>query len=118
MDIDQARTALLSQRDEVSRLLDEQRGLQQEDERTPGQAGEDPGDVADTAQPLETQAVDSAIADGLQEKLDAIERALTRIEDGTYGRSVRSGEVIPDARLEADPAAELTVEEAAADERR
>ena len=35
-----------------------------------------------------------------------------RLADGTYGRSVRSGDPIPDERLEADPAAELTVEEA------
>ena len=32
---------------------------------------------------------------------------------GTYGRSVRSGVAIADDRLEADPAAELTVEEQA-----
>jgi DnaK suppressor protein len=31
---------------------------------------------------------------------------------GTYGRSTVSGVPIPDERLEADPAAELTVEEA------
>ena len=42
----------------------------------------------------------------------AIERALQRVEDGTYGRSVRSGALIPDERLEVEPAAELTVEEA------
>ena len=36
----------------------------------------------------------------------------TRLAAGTYGLSIRSGEPIPDERLEADPAAELTVEEA------
>ena len=51
-------------------------------------------------------------------RLDAIERALHRLDDGTYGRSVRSGDPIPDERLEADPAAELTIEEARAAERR
>jgi DnaK suppressor protein len=44
--------------------------------------------------------------------LAALERAERRIEEGTFGTSVRSGLPIPDARLEADPAAELTVEEA------
>ena len=43
--------------------------------------------------------------------------ALHRLDDGTYGRSVRSGQPIPDERLEADPAAELTIEEARAAER-
>ena len=41
------------------------------------------------------------------------ERAEQRLDDGTYGRSIRSGDPIPDERLRADPAAELTVEEAA-----
>ena len=40
------------------------------------------------------------------------DRALARLDDGSYGKSVASGEPIPDARLEADPAAELTIEEA------
>jgi DnaK suppressor protein len=35
-----------------------------------------------------------------------------RLEEGTYGLSVQSGLPIPDDRLEADPAAELTVDEA------
>jgi DnaK suppressor protein len=53
----------------------------------------------------------------MRDRLDAIERALQRLDNGTYGRSVRSGAPIPDERLEADPAAELTIEEARADER-
>ena len=39
-----------------------------------------------------------------------------RVEDGSYGRSIRSGAPIPDERLEADPAAELTVQEAEDDQ--
>jgi DnaK suppressor protein len=42
-----------------------------------------------------------------------LDRALQRIDDRSYGRSIRSGVPIPDERLEADPAAELTVQEAA-----
>jgi DnaK suppressor protein len=42
-----------------------------------------------------------------------VARAEDRLAAGTYGRSVRSNEPIPDERLEADPAAELTVEEEA-----
>ena len=48
----------------------------------------------------------------LRARLDALGRAERRIDEGTFGLSVRSGLPIPDARLEADPAAELTVEEA------
>lgn len=47
----------------------------------------------------------------LEEELAAVERAEARLAAGTYGRSVDSGEPIPDARLEALPTAERTVEE-------
>jgi len=67
----------------------------------------------DAAQPLEHEAVDSAIVDSLQARLAALDRAEQRIADGTYGKSLESGLPIPDERLEADPAAELTVEEQA-----
>jgi RNA polymerase-binding transcription factor len=43
--------------------------------------------------------------------------ALQRLDNGTYGKSVRSSGPIPDERLEADPAAELTVDETRANER-
>ena len=40
-----------------------------------------------------------------------MERAEERLKAGTYGVSVESGEPIPDARLEAQPTAERTIEE-------
>lgn len=86
------------------------------DERLDDSAAErDAGDGdSDAAQPLEHEAVDSAIVESLHERLAALSRAEQRIADGTYGTSLESGLPIPDERLEADPAAELTVEEAAA----
>ena len=39
----------------------------------------------------------------LQRRLEAVERAEERLAAGTYGLSVRSGEPIPDGRLEAEP---------------
>ncbi|HXF30356.1 MAG TPA: hypothetical protein VN522_02460 [Solirubrobacterales bacterium] len=47
----------------------------------------------------------------LRRRLEAVERAEERLASGTYGLSVKSGEPIPDGRLEAEPLAELTVEE-------
>jgi DnaK suppressor protein len=70
------------------------------------------GDMSDSAEPLVAEQEEAAVAAGLRERLSAIERAQQRLIDGTYGLSVRSGEPIPDERLEADPAAELTVDEA------
>jgi DnaK suppressor protein len=75
-------------------------------------AANDDGDFTDPAQPLTAKETDDAIAAGLTERLAAIDRAEQRLAQGTYGRSIRSGAPIPDVRLEADPAAELTVEEA------
>jgi DnaK suppressor protein len=49
--------------------------------------------------------------DDLRRRLDRIGRAEERLAAGTYGLSVRSGEPIPDGRLEAEPLAELTVDE-------
>jgi DnaK suppressor protein len=70
------------------------------------------GDRDDPATSLTSEEQDNAVTEQLQERLAAIERAEQRILDGTYGRSVRSGAIIPDDRLEADPAADLTADEA------
>jgi DnaK suppressor protein len=68
--------------------------------------------MADSEESLTAEEQESAVAEGLRLRLGDIERAQQRLRGGTYGRSVRSGEPIPDERLEADPAAELTVDEA------
>ncbi len=70
------------------------------------------GDWDDAQASLNLEEVDTAVAESLRARLEAIERAEQRLRDGTYGRSVRSGVVIPDERLEADPAADLTADEA------
>ncbi len=66
---------------------------------------------ADDASDLIDVGLDEAVAEGLREELASIERAELRLADGTYGLSVESGEPIPDARLEAAPWVERTVEE-------
>ena len=108
MDEGRARTLLRAERSRVEGLLRDTAGAGQEDR----DAANEPGEIADPAERLTAEEVDDAVAVGLRERLDALDRAERRLEDGTYGVSVRSGLPIPDARLEADPAAELTVEEA------
>jgi DnaK suppressor protein len=81
------------------------------DDRT---AADQEGEMYDSAEPLTTEGTDDAVRTELEERLAAVGRAEERVVAGTYGLSVRSGQEIPDARLEADPTAELTVEEAAA----
>ena len=115
MDQDRARSLLITERDEVQRLLKETETAGQDDRVAEVESVAE--DEADAALALTEEGEDDAIAESMRDRLDAIERALHRLDDGTYGRSIRSGEPIPDERLEADPAAELTVEEARAAER-
>jgi DnaK suppressor protein len=114
MELERARSLLDAERVQVQQLLADlstARAANREAER-------ETGDAADPAQPLAQQGVDDAVAAGLRARLAALDRALRRVEDGSYGRSLRSGAPIPDERLEADPAAELTVQEAADDQNR
>jgi DnaK suppressor protein len=66
---------------------------------------------ADTATQLYDDELDEGLAEDLRAELAAVERAEERLERGTYGLSIESGEPIPDARLEAIPWAERTAEE-------
>jgi DnaK suppressor protein len=111
MDENRARELLRAQRAEAESLLRSVGESGQQDREAEDEEG---SDYADPAQPLTAEGVDDAVAESLSARLAAIGRAEQRLADGTYGRSVRSGQPIPDARLEADPMAELTVEEAAA----
>jgi DnaK suppressor protein len=110
MDESRARALLRAERAEVATLLSDTEAAVSIDEQAPDSAT----DYGDESLPLTEGANDEAVAEQLRERLGAIDRALARLEAGTYGRSVLSGKPIPDPRLEADPAAELTVEEARA----
>jgi DnaK suppressor protein len=110
MDDERARTLLRTERENVERLLTATSASGTQDR----EAEQEHGDASDPAQSLAAQGVDDAVAASLRERLAALDRAEQRLAAGTYGRSLRSGTPIPDARLEADPTAELTVEEASA----
>jgi DnaK suppressor protein len=113
MDEAQARSRLEAERSEVEDLLKGIETAGQEDRETEDEDAEQ-GDAIESAQTLTAEGMDDSTADTLRDRLAAIDRALLRLDNGTYGRSVRSGVPIPDERLDADPAAELTVEEARA----
>ncbi|MFC4783926.1 TraR/DksA family transcriptional regulator [Nocardioides sp. MAHUQ-72] len=110
MDEERARTLVRAERERVQSLLAESLSAGRQDRA----AEREVGDNADVAEPLAAEGVENAVTASLQARLEALDRAERRIEEGTYGRSVRSGQPIPDERLEADPAAELTVEESRA----
>jgi DnaK suppressor protein len=113
MDQDRARELLAAERERIERDLasldrPEGRGAEEAEELDPADRGRD----------LYEDELDEGRRESLREQLSAVERAEQRLADGTYGRSILSGEAIPDERLEALPAAELTVAEAEEQARR
>jgi DnaK suppressor protein len=104
MDSERARDLLARERKRIERALAK---LGHEDTGEPA----DELDSANLASDLYQDELDEGLADDLREELEAVERAEARLAAGTYGRSIESGEPIPDERLEALPTAERTVEE-------
>ena len=109
MDEDEARTLLAAETARVKRLLDETEASGEEDRSQSSERS-----TSDAAQPLSAEGIDDAVIESLQQRLEVLQRAEQRLGTGQFGRSVLSGEPIPDDRLRADPAAELTIEEARA----
>lgn len=80
--------------------------------------GDEAEEFEDSAQDLAQEEVRQAQHDVDEQRVNDIQRALEKIDDGTYGYSDDSGDPIPKARLEAKPEAVLTVAEEEARERR
>jgi DnaK suppressor protein len=100
--------------DRARELLAAERARIDEELRNLAPAGDDDGeDTGDEASRLTDAERDEEAAEDLRSQLAAVERAEQRLADGTYGLSIESGGPIPDARLEAVPTAERTVEEQA-----
>ena len=105
MDTEKARALLARERKRIEEAL---AGLGQESDTELSTVDQHPGDQG--SEMFERER-DAGLAGSLREELEAIERAEQRLAEGTYGRSVESGEPIPDGRLEVVPWAERTVEE-------
>lgn len=80
--------------------------------------GDEPTEFEDQAQDAAQEDERQAQRDVDQARVGRIERAMRKIEEGTYGYSDLSGAPIPRARLEAMPEAILTLEEEQDQERR
>jgi DnaK suppressor protein len=106
MDQAGARALLAAERARLQRLLQADIGKPEAAEQ---------GDEVDDADRRNAEETGMAVDQLLRARWAALRRAEARLAAGTYGRSVVSGQAIPDERLEADPLAELTVQEAAAE---
>lgn len=71
----------------------------------------DAGESEDDAQALDTLEREGNLVVREVERLERVDRALKKIEEGSYGLSDRSGEAIPRERLEAVPEALYTLNE-------
>jgi RNA polymerase-binding transcription factor len=107
MDPDRARELLSRERERIENELRALRGDRGEELSSVDQH------TADAGSELFENERDQSVIDRLERELEAIARAEQRVEDGTYGLSVESGDPIPEARLEAIPWAERTADEQA-----
>lgn len=105
--IERQRANLEEIRAEISRMRD---GLKEDaQDRTEEQQYQEI-DSGDLGQELHTRQMDETISDQAETRLENIERALKKIEEGSYGICDDTGEEILKGRLEAMPEAVTTVE--------
>ena len=113
MDDDDARRHLDDERDRLRRLRATLDGEHLDDEPEEDASGElshadqHPADAASDAFEREKEF---ALLDQVDADLAAVDRALERLSNGTYGRCEACGEPIGDPRLEVVPAARFCVD--------
>ena len=73
--------------------------------------GDEPRDFGDEGELLTRRELEDSLHSLAERRLQDVERALSKIAEGTYGLSDRSGAVIPKSRLEKVPEAIYTLEE-------
>ena len=95
--LDTQKQRLIDLKGELERLRD---GLE-EDQRH---------DAGDLSQSVFDREMDATVEGQVERRLHDVERALEKIEEGTYGICDDTGEEIPKGRLEAVPEAIRTVE--------
>jgi DnaK suppressor protein len=109
MDTDTARERLVELQHDLQASIDDLTA-RLESGSTPDAAegGQDTGDLGAHEQQA---AENEGLLEGARRRLDSVNDALKRLDAGTYGLSVVSGEPIPDDRLDAYPDAATLVGE-------
>ena len=110
IDTTRFREALLAERQRVENALDNIRT------ENPGSMEDETGDemadqhLGDAATAMHDREMDATLTDNEQQVLAAIDAALQRIDDGTYGTCTNCGRAIDEERLEARPWADLCID--------
>jgi len=102
------------QRAELRRLLEAEREQlhvrQQSESEDAGTVLTEPGDMPDHASDEERRTLALRRRRHDDDRLNEVEAALRRMEDGSYGVCEETGDEIPFARLRAEPTTRYTVE--------
>jgi DnaK suppressor protein len=106
--IERQKSRLTKMRQQILRV---RRDLENEGEGAKGELSGQAREFEDEAQKLTTLELEENLEVAEEGRLAAIERALQKIDEGTYGLSDASGAPIPSERLEAYPEALHTLEE-------
>jgi DnaK suppressor protein len=106
--VESQRERLVGLRDELVRIKE---GMSADEKDLGETEGETTLDSGDLSQDMFTREMDASIGEQVERRLRGVDRALQKIDEGTYGLSDDSGESIPRGRLEAVPEAIRTVEE-------
>jgi DnaK suppressor protein len=106
--VEKQRERLEELRAELARMVEGLEEDQQDRAESEGDMTEN--DSGDMSQSLFTREMDATVEQTMEKRLESVDRALQKIEEGTYGICDATGEPIPRGRLEAMPEAIYTVE--------
>ena len=101
-----------------SALLNATRDDEADEDAVKSESAGGPREYEDDAQKLAALELDGNLVVRDLARLELVDRALKKIEEGTYGSSDMSGKAIPRERLEAVPESIYTVDEERAREQK
>jgi DnaK suppressor protein len=105
--IAQQKDRLQSLKEELLRI---RTGMSADERQRAENEGDTQLDSGDMSQEMFTREMDATIGEQVERRLKDVDRALQKIDEGTYGICDDTGEPIPKGRLEAVPEAIRTVE--------
>ena len=111
MDLDEARQRLSDERERLTQVRSELASAGENERESTSELSSMDQHQADVATELFDRERDLGILEAVEGELTEVERALTRIDEGTYGTCEACGKAIGDDRLEAQPYARLCVED-------
>ncbi|HJQ69394.1 MAG TPA: TraR/DksA family transcriptional regulator [Blastocatellia bacterium] len=110
LDVEKYRERLIKERDQLDRDLG---SVSNGELRAPADGDHD---IIEIAQNEPVIDVEAGVADLKTRRLQQIDEALRRIDEGTYGTCEKCGKAIDPRRLDAEPAALLCIDDASAED--